>query len=91
MTVLKDIQKECCIQTQNDSGQPLWAPKKFPPKMIKRKSFSQFSNLQINKTHFSQNKYYSVILAVPPQAPSEIDVPKFLLDEILKNALCLMY
>ena len=71
MTFLKDIQKECRIQTQNDSCQPLWAPKKCPPKMIKRESFLQFSNLQINKTHFSQNKYYSVfeILGWCPVGP----------------------
>ena len=25
--VSKDIQKQCHIQTQNDSGQPLWVPK----------------------------------------------------------------
>ena len=70
MTVLKDIQKECRIQTQNDSCQPLCAPKKWPPKMINSEYFLQFSNLHINKTHFSQNKYYSAILAAPSNTPS---------------------
>ena len=43
---------EYFIQTQNDSGQPLWAPKKYPQKMIKRGFFLKNSKLRINKTHF---------------------------------------
>ena len=40
-----------CIQTQNESGQPLWALKNYPQKM-KREFFLQISKLRINKTHF---------------------------------------
>ena len=32
------------IQTQNDSGQPLWAPKNYLQKMIKRGFFYKFLN-----------------------------------------------
>ena len=30
------------IQAQNDTGQPLWAPKKYPRKIIKRGFFLDF-------------------------------------------------
>ena len=31
-----------CIQTQNGSGEPIWAPKNMCPKMIKRIFFINF-------------------------------------------------
>ena len=38
MTVLKDIQKRR-IHTENDSGQPLWAPQKMFPKNDQERIF----------------------------------------------------
>ena len=64
--------------TQNDSRQPLWAPKKYPQKLIKRGFFLQISKWRINKAHLSQIKsYYSLIhwakgalpRALPPVPP----------------------
>ena len=39
------------IQTQNDSGQPLWAPKKNVPKND-RDFFLKISRSRVNKTYF---------------------------------------
>ena len=52
-------------QTQNDSGQLLWAPKKCHQKIIKRGFLHIISKLRINKMHFKPEYkcYYSLTSA----------------------------
>ena len=52
------------IQTQNDSGQPLWAPKKYPQKNDRERIFFlQISKLRINRAYFKPVNVIIVLFA----------------------------
>ena len=69
------------IQTQNDSSQPLWPPKKISPKNDHETIFFfLISRLRINSMHF---KPELSVIVLSPRPPAKTNVSKFLLDSTL--------